>query len=170
MVGKMPNVTWPEGSFAETVKGWQSGWFYITEPRDANWAPAPEFRSGTPMRLTSWEQKGLLWGESTELTGLINCIKGMKDKNIKLVNVIQVMLKGGHSICGSLAQAEHQTLQRLYGMKHKNTWKALFKATKVPSLITKDRGLHAARHPTQVSSQAATGFGSSQCIHEGILK
>ena len=23
MVGKMPNVTWPEGSFAETVKGWQ---------------------------------------------------------------------------------------------------------------------------------------------------
>ena len=44
------------------------------------------------MRLTSWEQKGLLWGESTELTGLINCIKGMKDKNIKLVNVIQVML------------------------------------------------------------------------------
>ena len=39
MVGKMPNVTWPEGSFVETVKGWQSGWFYITEPRDANWAP-----------------------------------------------------------------------------------------------------------------------------------
>ena len=44
------------------------------------------------MRLTSWEQKGLLWGESTELPKLQNCIKGMKDKNIKLVNVIQVML------------------------------------------------------------------------------
>ena len=41
MVGKMPNVTWPEGSFAKTVKGWQSGWFYITEPRDANWVAAP---------------------------------------------------------------------------------------------------------------------------------
>ena len=88
MVGKMPNVTWLDGSFAETVKGWQLGWFYITEPCDANWAAPPEFRSGTPMRLTSWEQKGLLWGESTELTVLINCIKGMKDKNIKLVNVI----------------------------------------------------------------------------------
>ena len=25
MVGKMPNLTWPEGSFVETVKGWQSG-------------------------------------------------------------------------------------------------------------------------------------------------
>ena len=43
MVGKMPNTTWLEGSFVETVKGWQSGWFYITEPRDANWASAPEF-------------------------------------------------------------------------------------------------------------------------------
>ena len=53
MVGKMPNVTWLDGSFTETVKGWQSRWFYITEPRGANWAAAPEFRSGTPMRLTS---------------------------------------------------------------------------------------------------------------------
>ena len=43
MVGKMPNVTWPEGSFVETVKGWQSGWFYITEARDANWAAPPAF-------------------------------------------------------------------------------------------------------------------------------
>ena len=92
-VGKMPNVTWLDGSFAETVKGWQSGWFYITEPRDANGEVAPEFRSGTPMRLTSWERKGLSWGESTELTGLKTRIKGMKDKEIKLVNMIQVMLR-----------------------------------------------------------------------------
>ena len=92
MVGKMPKVTWLDGSFAETVKGWQSGWFYITEPRGANWAATPEFRSGTPMRLTSWERKGLAWGELAELTGLQTCIKSMKDKNIKLVNVIQVML------------------------------------------------------------------------------
>ena len=48
MVGKMPNVTWLEGSFVETIKGWQSGWFYITEPRDPEWAVAPEFRSGIP--------------------------------------------------------------------------------------------------------------------------
>ena len=70
MVGKMPNVTWPEGSFVETVKGWQSGWFYITEPRDTNWAAALEFRSGIPMRLTSWKEKGLAWGSVVELTGL----------------------------------------------------------------------------------------------------
>ena len=92
MVGKMPNVSWHDGSFAETVKGWQSGWFYITELRDANWAAAPEFRSGIPMRLTSWEKKSLAWGEPTELTGLQNCIKSMMDKKIKLVNMIQVML------------------------------------------------------------------------------
>ena len=42
MVGKMPNVTWPKVSFVETVKGWQSGWFYITESRDTNWPATPE--------------------------------------------------------------------------------------------------------------------------------
>ena len=92
MVSKMPNVTWLEGSFAEIVKGWQSGWFYITEPRDANWVAAPEFRSGIPMRLTSLKQKGLSWDSSVELTGLQNYVKNMISKKIKLVNVVQVML------------------------------------------------------------------------------
>ena len=43
MVGKMPNVIWLEGSFVETIKGWQSAWFYITEPRDTKWVVAPSF-------------------------------------------------------------------------------------------------------------------------------
>ena len=43
MVGKMANVLWLEGSFVETIKGWQSWWFYITESRDPAWAAAPEF-------------------------------------------------------------------------------------------------------------------------------
>ena len=92
LVGKMPNVTWPEGSFVETVKGWQSGWFYITEPRDTNWAAIPEFRSGIPMRLTSWKEKGLAWGSAEQLTGLQTCIQNMISNKIKLVNVVQVML------------------------------------------------------------------------------
>ena len=86
-----------------------------------------------------------------ELAGLKTSVKGMKDKNINLVNVIQVMLIRRILSCQRRAlnlwefdPAEHQTLQRLYGMKHKNTWKALFKATEVPPPITKDRGLHAA--------------------------
>ena len=57
MVGKMPNITWLEGSFVETIKGWKSGWFYITEPRDPTWAAAPEFRSGIPTQLTSWKER-----------------------------------------------------------------------------------------------------------------
>ena len=74
MLGKMPNVTWPEGTFTETVKGWQSGWFYITEPRNANWAAAPGFRSGVPMRLTSWQEKGLTLGSLEEITRLQTCL------------------------------------------------------------------------------------------------
>ena len=70
MVGKMPNVIWLEGAFVETIKGWQSGWFYITKPCDTNWVAAPEFRSGIPTRLTSWKEKGLSWGSSVELDGL----------------------------------------------------------------------------------------------------
>ena len=53
MVCKIPNIAWLEGSYVETIKGWQSGWFYITEPRDTNWVAAPEFRSGIPTWLTS---------------------------------------------------------------------------------------------------------------------
>ena len=92
MVGKIANVTWLEGAFVETIKGWQSGWFYITEPRDPKWAAAPEFRSGNPMQLTSWKEKGLLWGSSEELMGLQACIQKLVDKKLKLVNVVQVML------------------------------------------------------------------------------
>ena len=67
MVSKLPNVTWPNGSFVETVKGWQQEWFYVTEPRDAAWAATPEFKSGPPMRLTSWVKKGLDWAPSDKV-------------------------------------------------------------------------------------------------------
>ena len=51
MVDKMANVLWLEGSFVETLTGWQSGWFYITEPCDPKWTAALEFRSGPPRGL-----------------------------------------------------------------------------------------------------------------------
>ena len=83
----------------------------------------------------------------------------MKDKNIKLVNVIQVMLIHRILPCQRRAfnlwefvPAEHRTLQRLYGMKHKNAWKALFKATEIPPPTSEDRGLHATRLPHPVSA------------------
>ena len=42
IVGKMPKLTWLEGSFVETIKGWRSGWFYITEPCDTKWVATTE--------------------------------------------------------------------------------------------------------------------------------
>ena len=51
MVRKMPNVTWPIGTFNDSIKEWQQQWFYITEPHVTEWAAAPEFRSGAPCGL-----------------------------------------------------------------------------------------------------------------------
>ena len=147
MVGKMPNVTWPEGSFAATVKGWQSGWFYITEPRDANWVAAPEFRSEIPMRLTSWQERGLTWGPSNELTGLQTCVQNMIIKRIKLVNVIQVMLIRRILLCQrrtcylwEFDPAQHQTLHELFDTTHKDVWKVLFKGAEVPLPLPRTAG------------------------------
>ena len=67
MVSKLPNTVWPKGAFVETVKVWQQEWFYITEPRNANWAATPDFRSGPPTRLTSWTSKGLDWGSQPKV-------------------------------------------------------------------------------------------------------
>ena len=147
MVGKMPSVTWLEGSFVETMKGWQLEWFYITEPRDANWVAAHEFRFGIPMRLTSWKKKSLAWGAPAELTGLQNCTKNMISKKIKLVNVVQVMLF--RRILPCQRRAFNQTLQELFDTTHKYVWKVLFKSSEVPPPTYEDRRLHATRlaHP-----------------------
>ena len=62
MVGKMANILWLKGSFVETLKGWQSWWFYITEPRDPKWIAAPEFRSGPPHAAYVLERDGPVVG------------------------------------------------------------------------------------------------------------
>ena len=120
MVGKMPDVTWLEGSFVESIKGWQSGWFYITEPRDPEWAAAPEFRPGIPTLLTSWKEI-LTWGDSEELTRLQACVQKLVNKKLKLVNVVQVMLIHRILSCQQRAfklwefdPAQLQTLSRLF--------------------------------------------------------
>src|SRR3990170_2333820 len=92
MVSKLPKVTWPKGAFVETVKIWQQEWFYITEPRGTKWAAAPAFRSGPPLWLASWTNKGLDWGSSDEGVMLQKRIKSMIEKDITLANVVQVML------------------------------------------------------------------------------
>ena len=134
MLGKTPNIHWFEGAFVESVKGWQSRWFYITEPRDPKWAAAPEFRSGIPTQLTSWKKKGLLWGSSKELTGLQSCLQTLVNKKLRLVNVIQVMVIRRILPCQQRAfnlwefdPARHQTLSRLFDTTYEDAWKVLFK-------------------------------------------
>nr|XP_040246122.1 uncharacterized protein LOC120965041 [Aegilops tauschii subsp. strangulata] len=89
MVSKLPNTTWPKGAFVETVKVWQHEWFYITEPRGARWAATPEFRSGSPMRLALWTNKGLDWGSTDEVMMLQKRVKNMINKYTSLTDVIQ---------------------------------------------------------------------------------
>ena len=127
MADKIANVLWFEGSFMETIKGWQSGWFYITEPRDPKWAAAPEFRSSIPMRLTSWKEMGLSWGNPEEATGLQTCVHNLMDKKVKLVNVVQVMLFHRILPCQQrdfnlweFDPPQHQTLHELFDTTHKD--------------------------------------------------
>ena len=158
MMGKMANVLWLEGSFVETLKGWQSGLFYITEPRDPEWVAAPEFRSGPPTRLTSWKETGLSWGKKGELTGLQTCIQTLVDKKLKLVNVVQVMLIRLILPCQQRAfnlwefnPARHQTLSRLFDTTYEDAWKVLFKGAEAPASATEDRGFSTQCHARAVS-------------------
>ena len=82
----------------------------------------------------------------------------MVDKNIELVNVIQVMLVRRILPCQSRTchlwesdPAEHQTLQQFFGTTHEDIWKVIFKANEVPPPITEDHGLSAKRPANPVS-------------------
>ena len=145
-------------SFMESLKGWQSGWFYITEPRDPEWVAAPEFRSGPPTRLTSWKEKGLSWGSSVELDGLKKCIRNMASKKLKLVNVVQVMLIRRILPCQQrdfnlweFDPAQHQTLSRLFDTTYEEAWRVLFKGAEAPASATEDRGFSLEHSANEVS-------------------
>ena len=142
----------------ETIKGWQSGWFYITESRDPEWAAAPEFRSGIPTRLTSWKENGLSWGDSEELIGLQSCLQTLVNKRLKLVNVVQVMLirrilpcqRRGFSMW-EFDSAQHQTLSELFDTTYEDVWKVLFKGAEAPASATEDRKFSSQRPADEVS-------------------
>ena len=82
----------------------------------------------------------------------------MEDKNIKLVNVVQVMLVRRILPCLNRAcnlweydPAEHQTLRALYGSSHEDIWKVLFKSGKSWSDSAEDRGYQLSRLASSVS-------------------
>ena len=76
----------------ETVKTWQQEWFYITKSHGTKWAAAPAFRSGPPLWLAPWTNKGPDWGSTDEVLMLQKCIKSIIEKNTCLTDVVQVML------------------------------------------------------------------------------
>ena len=149
----------------ETLKGWQSGWFYITELRDPEWIATPEFRSGPPTRLTSWKETGLSWGSKGEVTGQQTCLQSLVDKQLKLVNVVQVMLIRLILLCQQRAfnlwefnPAQHRTLSRLFDTTYEDVWKVLLKGAEAPASATEDRGFSAQCHASVVSRLPFTGY------------
>ena len=79
------------------------------------------------MQLTSWPKKGLNWSSSNKLSVLQTRVKGMEDKVIKLVDVVQVMLvrlvlSCQHRACNlwEYDPAEHQILWELFGSSQKD--------------------------------------------------
>ena len=84
----------------------------------------------------------------------------MGDKNIELVNVVQVMLVRQilpcqHRTCNlwEFDLARHQTLRELFGSSHKDIWKVLFKSRKSWPDYAEDRGYQLSRPANSVSYQ-----------------
>ena len=101
---------------------------------------------------------GLTWGDSEELTGLQTCVKKLVNKNLKLVNIVQVMLIRRILPCQQRVfnlwefdPAQHRTLNRLFDTTHEDAWKVLFKGSEVSPPVTEDRGLCAKRQASTVS-------------------
>ena len=99
------------------------------------------------MRLTSWIEKGPNWSLSDELIAMQTRIQSMVDKNIKLVDVIQVMLVRRILPCQSRTSPlwefdpeKHQTLTGLFGTTHEDARKLLFKGDEKSPAVDSDRG------------------------------
>ena len=104
------------------------------------------------MKLTSWKEKGLLWGNSEELTGLQSCLQTLVNKKLRLVNVIQVMLVRRILPCQQRAfnlwefdSAQHRTLSGIFDMMYEDAWRVLFKGGEAPASATEDRGFSTKR-------------------------
>ena len=110
------------------------------------------------MRHTSWPEKGLDWSSADKLTALQTRIRSMIDKNIKLVNVIQVMLILRILPCQSRTchlweydPAKHQTLLQFFGTTHEDIWKVLFNPNKMWPDTAEDHWHNLARPASPVS-------------------
>ena len=119
---------------------------------------SPRVSIRTPTRLMSWKETGLSWGDEKEVTGLQTCIQSLVNKQLKLVNIVQVMLVRRILPCQQRDfnlwesdPAQHQTLSKLFDTTHKDVWKVLFKGAEAPPPLTEDCGLSAKRPANLVS-------------------
>ena len=117
-----------------------------------------EFRSGAPLRLTSWPKKGLNWSSSDELLVLQTRVKDMEDKDITLADVIQVMLIRRALPCQrrplemwEFNPEQHQALSGPFDTTYEGTWRVLFKGAEAPASATEDRGFRSQRQADEVS-------------------
>ena len=101
---------------------------------------------------------GLSWGSKGEVTGLQTCIQTLVNKQLKLVNVVQVVLTRRILPCQQRAfnlwefnPAQHRTLSRLFDTTYEDAWKVLFKGAEAPASSIEDRGFSAQRHASAVS-------------------
>ena len=86
-------------------------------------------------------------GDSEELTGLQTCVQKLVNKNLKLVNVVQVMLIRRILPCQQRAfklwefdPAQHQTLSKIFDTTYEDASKVVFKGAEAPASTTEDRG------------------------------
>jgi hypothetical protein len=119
------------GVFLDTMRGWRSSWFYLTEPREAEWAEATAFRSESPTRLQSWIEKGIPWGQETEVALLSEWMARMID--LHLYDVVQVMLE--HRVLPlqerkkalwEFSPIDPKTVLSLLHHSREKMWKSLF--------------------------------------------
>jgi hypothetical protein len=165
VIGKLPRAVWPSGTFIDTIKTWQKEWFYITEPKEEEGGTVPaecgtvpaEFRSGPPTRLTSWVRKGLDWGSATEVEDLQRGIASLIREGVGLTNVVQVMLRRHILPCQRRSSPmwdyrtdDDPTVRRLFRTTREKLWKALLKAQKDWPGKKEDKGLSAAKPPSEV--------------------
>ena len=82
----------------------------------------------------------------------------MVDRDVKLVDIVQVMLARLVLPCQRRAcnlweydPTEHQTLRELYGSSHKDIWKVLFKSGKPWPGSTEDCGYQLSHSASSVS-------------------
>ena len=91
----------------------------------------------------------------------------MVDKDVKLVDVVQVILVRLVLPCQRRActlwefdPAEHQTLRELYDSSHEDIWKVLFRSGKWPD-STEDWGYQLSHSPSLVSYSRALSIHAS---------